>query len=303
VALVPVAFILALILLSTFVVVERAKERAGRDPLFEFSQLRHLGFRYGLLTTTILSMGQLGLIYVMSVFLQDGRHLSAVDNGLWLLPIGVTIVIGSQLGGRLVRSVGATTVVRIGLTLEVLGLALVAFVISPDVTFVSLLPGFVLFGGGIGFAVAQLTNVVLSDVPADRAGSASGANSTVRQMGAALGIAVVGTLLTTLTIHHAVDAINGAGGLPPDVKANVIAGVRAGGVSFDSASVASPSAALTVRHALDAAVTAGARPALFFAAGVVAIGTMVSFLIPNVGPWQVEEIVELESLDADPAPI
>jgi EmrB/QacA subfamily drug resistance transporter len=303
VALVPVAFTLALILLSAFVVVERAKERADRDPLFEFSQLRHLGFRYGLLTTTILSMGQLGLIYVMSVFLQDGRHLSAVDNGLWLLPIGVTIVIGSQLGGRLVRSVGATTVVRIGLTLEVLGLALVAFVISPDVTFVSLLPGFVLFGGGIGFAVAQLTNVVLSDVPADRAGSASGANSTVRQMGAALGIAVVGTLLTTLTIRHAVDTINGAGGLPPDVKANVIAGVRAGGVSFDSTSVGSPGAAATVRHALDAAVTAGARPALFFAAGVVAIGTMVSFLIPNVGPWQVEEIVELESLDADPAPI
>jgi EmrB/QacA subfamily drug resistance transporter len=303
VALVPIAFLLAFILLSAFVAVERAKERADRDPLFEFSQLRHLGFRYGLLTTTILSMGQLGLIYVMSVFLQDGRHLSAVDNGLWLLPIGVTIVFGSQLGGRLVRVVGATTVVRIGLTLEVLGLFIVALVISPDVTFVSLLPGFVLFGGGIGFAVAQLTNVVLSDVPADRAGSASGANSTVRQMGAALGIAVVGTLLTTLTIRHAVDAINGAGGLPPDVKANVIAGVRAGGVSFDSTSVGSPGAAATVRHALDAAVTAGARPALFFAAGVVAIGTMVSFLIPNVGPWQVEEIVELESLDADPAPI
>ncbi len=303
IALVPIAFVLAIVLLTAFVVVERAKERTDRDPLFEFSQLRHLGFRYGLLTTAILSMGQLGLIYVMSVFLQDARHLSAVDNGLWLLPIGITIIIGSQFGGRLVRVVGVTTVVRIGLTLEVLGLATVAFAISPDVSFMSLLPGFVLFGGGIGFAVAQLTNVVLSDVPADRSGSASGANSTVRQMGAALGIAVVGTLLTTLTIRHAVDAINGASELPPDVKATVITGVRAGGVSFDATSVGSPGAATTVRHALDAAVTAGARPALFFAAGVVAIGTMVSFLIPNVGPLDVEEIVELESLDADPAPI
>ena len=58
-----------------------------------------------------------------------------------------------------------------------------------------------------------------------------------------------------------------------------------------------------MRHALDAAVTAGARPALFFAAGVVAIGTAVSFLIPKVGPITTEEIVELEALDADPAPI
>src|SRR5262249_25081406 len=190
----------------TFVLVELAKERANRDPLFEFSQLRHLGFRYGLLTTVFLSMGQLGLIYVMSVFLQDGRHLSAIDNGLWLLPVGISIICGSQFGGRLVRVIGATVVVRIGLTLEVIGLVLVALVISPDVSFAALLPGFVLFGSGIGFAVAQLTNVVLSDVPADRAGSASGANSTVRQMGAALGIAIIGTLLSTLTIRHAVDA-------------------------------------------------------------------------------------------------
>jgi EmrB/QacA subfamily drug resistance transporter len=303
VSMVPVSFVLSIVLLTTFVVVERAKERADDDPLFEFGQLRHLGFRYGLLTTMILSMGQLGLIFVMAVFLQDGRHLSAVDNGLWLLPIGVAIVLGSQCGGRLVHRVGATTVVRVGLSLEVLGLVLVALVISPHVTFLSLLPGFLLFGTGIGFAVAQLTNVVLSDVPAERAGSASGANSTVRQIGSALGIAVVGTLLTTLTVRHAVDAINSAIDLPPDVKARVVSGVRAGGVSFDSSSIGSPAAAATVRHALDSAVTAGARPALFFAAGVVAIGTAVSFLIPKVGPITTEEIVELEALDADPAPI
>ena len=302
IALVSVAFVLAIVLLTAFVVVERAKERANRDPLFEFSQLRHLGFRYGLLTVMILSMGQLGLIYVMAVFLQDGRHLSAVDNGLWLLPIGVMIVLGSQIGGRLVRQLGATKVARIGLTLEVLGLVVVALVISPDVAFVSLLPGFLLFGCGIGFAVAQLTNVILSDVPADRAGAASGANSTVRQIGNALGIAVVGTLLTTLTIRHAVDAINGTAGLSPDVKARLIAGVRSGGVSFDGSSVGAEAVA-AVRHSLEAAVTAGARPALFFAAGVVAIGTAVSFLIPDIGPLPAEEIVELESLDADPAPI
>jgi EmrB/QacA subfamily drug resistance transporter len=302
ISLVPIAFVLAVALLTTFVFVELAKERADRDPLFEFSQLRHLGFRYGLLTSMILSMGQLGLIFVMAVFLQDGRHLSAVDNGLWLLPIGVMIVFGSQIGGRLVRYVGPTVVARIGLTLEVIGLTLVAFVISPDVSFTSLLPGFVLFGSGIGFAVAQLTNVVLSDVPAERSGAASGANSTVRQIGSALGIAVVGTLLTTLTIRHAVDAVNSADDVAADVKARIISGVRTGGVSFDASTVGSGNVA-KVRHALDAAVTAGARPALFFAAGVVAIGTMVSFLIPSTPPLRVEEIVELEALDADPAPI
>jgi predicted MFS family arabinose efflux permease len=130
IAVVPIAFILAIALLTAFVFVELAKERADRDPLFEFSQLRHLGFRYGLLTVMILSMGQLGLIYVMAVFLQDGRHLSAVDNGLWLLPIGVMIVLGSQIGGRLVQVWGHEGGAH-RVDAEVLGLATVALVISP----------------------------------------------------------------------------------------------------------------------------------------------------------------------------
>ncbi len=298
-----VAFAMSIVLLTAFYFVERSKERRNRDPLFEFSQLEHLGFRYGLLTTTILSMGQLGLIFVMSVFLQDGRGLSAIDNGLWLLPVGISIVVGSQIGGHLVRLYGATTVVRIGLSCETLGMLVVALVVSPDVAFTSLLAGFVLFGTGVGFAVPQLTNVILSDVAAERSGSASGANSTVRQIGSALGIAVVGTLLTTLTLRHAIDAIQGTPGVTPEVKDQVIAGVRSGGVSFDATGIASPGTAASIRHALDSAVTAGTRPALFFATAVVGIGTAVSFLIPRVGPLAAEEIVELEALDADPAPI
>ncbi len=248
-------------------------------------------------------MGQLGLIFVLSIFLQDGRHLSAVDNGLWLVPNGIFIIIGSQVGGRLVRHLGPTTVVRIGLCLEVVGLTIVAFMVSPTVQFWQLLLGFLPFGIGIGFAVAQLTNVVLSDIAPERAGAASGANSTVRQIGAALGIAVVGTLLTTLTIRHAVHAMEAAGNIPPGLKTSVIAGVRDGGVSFDPAAGAAPGVAATIRSALESAVTAGAKPALFFAAIVVAIGTAVSFLIPRVEPLPADDELRIEVMEPDPAPV
>ena len=85
-------------MLTAFYLVERRKERRHADPLFEFGQLRHLGFRYGLLTTMVLAMGQLGFLFVLPVFLQDGMHLSAVDNGLWLLPSGISIIVGTQIG-------------------------------------------------------------------------------------------------------------------------------------------------------------------------------------------------------------
>ena len=150
--------------------VERRKERRNADPLFEFGLLRYLSFRYGLLTTMVLAIGQLGFLFVLPVFLQDGLHLSAVENGFWLLPSGISIIVGTQIGARLTRRISVTSVVRIGLVLEALGLVAMVLAISPQLTFVSLLPGLVLFGIGIGFAGSQLTNVILSDIPNDRVG-------------------------------------------------------------------------------------------------------------------------------------
>ena len=167
-------------------------------------------YRYGLLTGMVLAMGQLGLSFVLPVFLQNGKHLSAARNGLWLLPTGLFVIIGAQVGGRLIRRVGATVVVRIGLVLYAVGVALVLRAIDLDLTVWGLLPGLATYGAGIGFAGAQLTNVVLSEIPNESSGVASGANTTVRQVGMALGVAIIGSLLTAQTISHSIRGIKAA---------------------------------------------------------------------------------------------
>jgi MFS family permease len=204
VSIVPVAFFLAAALLFTFYKVQRRKERTERGPLFDFSNLERPAFRFGTITLLLMAMGQVAFLLVMSVVLQDGRHLSAISTGLWLVPSGVAIVAGSQLGNWLTRRVGTTNVVRAGLCLVATGLAACALADSPSLSFLALLPGFVLVGMGIGFAGSQLNNVILSDVPAERSGAASGANTTVRMIGASLGIAVISSMLTTQTSRSAV---------------------------------------------------------------------------------------------------
>jgi len=194
---IPFVFAIAAALLIVFVVVERRKERRDADPLFEFGQLQQRGFRYGLITTMVLAMGQLSFIFVLPVFLQDALHLSASDNGLWLLPSGVMIIVAAHTGARLTRWIGTTATVRLGLAFEALGLLVLALVLSPHTTFLSLLAAFVVFGTGAGFASSQLTNVILAEIPDERAGAASGANTTVRQIGAALGIAIMSAILAT----------------------------------------------------------------------------------------------------------
>src|SRR3954454_16880288 len=231
VSIVPVAFALSAVILASFVRVELAKERAGRDPLFEFSTLHRRGFRYGLATLMVLAMGQTSFLLVISVLLQDGRHLSALDTGLWLVPSGVFIVIGAQTGARLTRRIGTTGVVRLGLFLEAAGLAVTAIVIGPNVSFLAVQPGFALFGIGIGFGGSQLTNVILSDVEPEKSGAASGANSTVRMIGSSLGVAIMSALLSVFTVRHAVDGVRATSGLSDDVRAHALTSIHRGGVS------------------------------------------------------------------------
>ncbi|HET9728445.1 MAG TPA: MFS transporter [Acidimicrobiia bacterium] len=281
VSIVPLAFACAGVLLTTFVFVERAKERRGRDPLFEFGQLEHLGFRYGLLTTMVLAAGQFALLFVLPVLLQDALHLSALRTGAWMLPTGVMIALGAPIGGRLVRrGVNVTTVVRTGLVLEASGLVLVAAAATEHASFWSLLPGSLAFGLGVGFASSQLTNVILSDIAPSKAGVASGANSTVRQAGWALGIATFAALLNVQTIRHAIEGVRRAP-LGASTRTQAVAELHARGVNFSLRAV-SPAEGSTLRHIVDHAIASGARPALLFGATIVAVGAGLSLLIPTV---------------------
>jgi MFS family permease len=181
--------------------------------------------------------------------------LTALHAGEWMLPQGIVIALAAPIGGRLTRTVSITSIVRTGLTLESIGLLWVAVSISPHVSFLALLPGMVTFGIGVGLASSQLTNVILSDIDPDKAGVASGANTTVRQVGLALGIATF--------------------------------------ASFIDASTRTSQSPTTVAH--------GARPAMFFAAGVVAFGAALSLLIPKVTvarrPAAESDVIAFESID------
>jgi MFS family permease len=281
ISIIPFAFAVALLTFTAFVVIERRKERQDRDPLFEFGQLRHLGFRYGLLTTMVLAMGQFGLLFVLPFLLQDGKHLSALETGVWMLPQGAVMAVAAPIGGRLANRLSITSIVRAGLALEAVGLTICAAAASTRVSFLSLLPGLVLFGIGVGFASSQLTNVIMSDVDADKTGVAAGTNTTVRQVGLALGIAVFASFLHVLTIRHATSSLRGAA-LPDPIKSASFTALHAQGVNFAPPPGTASGDASTLRHIVESAVAAGARPALLFAAAVVAIGTALSLLIPRV---------------------
>jgi EmrB/QacA subfamily drug resistance transporter len=283
ISLVPVSLAIAVVMLAAYVAIELRRVRAGRPVVFDFTDLVHRGFRYGLIDTIVLAMGEFGAFFVLPIFLQAGLHLSAIRSGTWVLPAGIMAFFGGWVGGQISRRYGPKYVITVGLAFEALGIWLYFFAFSGSTSFAALLPGLVLHGIGIGFATSQLTNVVLSDIPPQKAGSASGAAAMVRQVGTALGIALIGAIFVSQATSHVRHDLARSTTIPAAVKAQVLKGVSdgvGGGAppGIDTSTPVGREVGALVRRG----VVEASKPAVAFAGVVVTAGALLSFLVPNI---------------------
>src|SRR2546421_13007315 len=190
-----VSIITGFVLLAMFTFYEVSRLRMGKVPLFDFSLLKFKGFRYGLFTVTIVAMGEFGAVFIISIFLQTVKGLSAFDAVLTFLPMAISVFIFAPVAGILATRFGPKWVVTTGMTLETIALFSLSQIISISNPIYYLYPVLVVYGAGVGLAISQLTSTVLQSIPWQKAGVGSGANNTVRQIGSAFGIAVIGAVL------------------------------------------------------------------------------------------------------------
>lgn len=194
---VPFTFVFGLIVLGLFVWWERRLEARGGEPLFEFGLLQHRSFGIGLLTILIVALGEFGMVLALSIYMQLAKGMGAFETGIQLLPFALVMMFTSPSAGYLSSKIGAKWVVTGGMLCEATSLFWISRILYIDRPVSSLTPPLMLYGLGVGLAIAQLSNLVLSDIPPEKAGQGSGATNTVRQLGASVGIAVIGAVLFT----------------------------------------------------------------------------------------------------------
>jgi len=199
ISVIPVS--LAIFVLSTvlFILWERSREKAQKNVILDLRLFSIASFRNGSIAAGIISMGEFGLLFAIPLWLQNVQGLSAISSGLVLLWLAGGAFLASGVGGALNGKLSPTNAVRIGVLLELIAVAGIAFIASTAGSWQGIAPFLALYGVGIGLATAQLTGVIMVDVPMEKTGQASGSQSTVRQIGSALGIAVLGTVLFTST--------------------------------------------------------------------------------------------------------
>ncbi|WP_229924047.1 MFS transporter, partial [Streptomyces capillispiralis] len=135
-----------------------------------------------------------GFLFLSTLYLQNVRGLSALEAGLWMLPMAVPTFLCAPLSGRLVGSRGPRLPLLVaGGAMTASGLLFALF--EAETSDTTLFLGYVLFGIGFGFVNAPITNTAVSGMPTAQAGVASAVASTSRQLGQTLGVAVVGAVL------------------------------------------------------------------------------------------------------------
>ena len=282
------SIITGILLLAAFSVYEVRRARKGRVPLFDFSLLKYKGFRYGLFTVTIVAMGEFGAVFIISIFLQTVKGLSAIDAGLTFLPMAISVFIFAPIAGVLATRFGPKWIITTGMVLEAVALFSMSQIISVLNPVYYLYPILVVYGAGVGLAISQVTSTVLMSIPWQKAGVGSGANNTVRQIGSAFGIAVIGAILVAqVSIVGQADLASSTvnfGSMASLLKAALNSGLS-GGIdkSFITAFGMNWPAA---RDIIFDALTQGTRWAAFTAGIFVSLGAVSSLLIPDPRPKQ-----------------
>ncbi|WP_436519620.1 MFS transporter [Actinoplanes sp. HUAS TT8] len=170
------------------------------EPLIDLGLFRSPPFSGAVLIAICAFSALGGFLFLNTLYLQETRGLSALDAGLYTLPLAAANVLLSPLSGRLVATRGTRLPLQIagaGMALGMLPLALA----GPDTPVWQLLAAYLVFGIGFGMVNTPITNTAVSGMPRERAGTAAAIASTSRQVGSALGVAVIGAVLASGSMH------------------------------------------------------------------------------------------------------
>ena len=265
------------VVLIAFVAWERrVSRRPGGQPLVQLSLFKSAGFTWGTILSTLVSFALFGILFAMPLYFRDVRGLDSLGAGVRLLPMIGGMVVGMIAGTRLqspvktadgapgAPRVGAKALVAVGFAVMAAGLATGALTSVTSGTGYGA-AWFAVAGAGLGLAMPSAMNAALGTLSAERSGAGSAVITALRQVGATLGAAILGTLLI-----NAYQARLNLTGLPASAAGAVRSGIP-GGVQ-----VARMLGSASLMHDVDVAFVHGLDVMLWCCAGIALAAALLA---------------------------
>jgi EmrB/QacA subfamily drug resistance transporter len=261
----------------------------GREPLIQPSIFRYREMSAGLNVFFVQYLVQAGVFFTIPLFLSVALGLSALETGVRILPLSITLLAGAVGIPRFFPRASPRRVVRLGLLAMLAGTLVLIGALDADADPAIVTVPLLLIGLGIGALASQLGAVTVSAVPDRLSGEVGGLQNTATNLGAAIGVALAGSILIAALTTSFLQSVTENPDIPSSVKeqANV---QLAGGIPFmsdadlqaalDEAGV-SPEVATEALEANDQARVDGLRTALAVLALVTLPGLFVARAIPK----------------------
>ncbi|MBA2326216.1 MAG: MFS transporter, partial [Actinobacteria bacterium] len=200
-----VAFAIGALLLALFFVWEHRTEY----PMLDLGFFKNPRFTAASSAIAFIFFAMFGSIFLFTQYFQFVLGYSALGTGIRLMPWAVTMMIVAPNSPRLVERVGTKVVVSSGLALMGVGLITMAGV-SASTSYADIVWRMVIMAAGMGLTMAPATESIMGSLPRAKAGVGSAVNDTTRQVGGALGVAVIGSVASSLYASHVADAVPAA---------------------------------------------------------------------------------------------
>ena len=193
---IPWVFLAGIVALVLFVILEVILEDRGKSTLMSVKLFKYRSFSFGNIVSVANAVGEYGLVFLLPLYLQNILNLSAIETGYVLCVMASGAFISGGFATPFVKYTSAKAVISTGFLFEAGSMAGFYFTIRPGHGAIEglIYLWLALYGVGLGFASAQLTSVIMIDVPDVKAGQGSSVKSTISQLSSALAIAVIGII-------------------------------------------------------------------------------------------------------------
>jgi len=254
-------------------------EAKARHPMLPIYLFKNMSFTGANIALTMLTFGLMGSLFFFAQYFQTVQGRSPLEAGLSSLPLAVMVVLLSASSARIAQRFGIRRCVAGGLLVAALSLLYLSFVIEPGTPYPVLVLGLVVMGAGIGLATGPATNSVMSSVPPAKAGVGSAMNDTTRELGGAIGIAVLGAIADSTYLSR-LQELSVTNQIPVEVYDAVAGGIVA--AHQFATYIPTPTVQSEFITYVNDAFTAGLSDAMFAGAVIIAlVGVLSYMLLPN----------------------
>lgn len=286
-----------LLVIGALLLWESRLERLGREPLIRLSMFRSVQMSGGLIAFFFQFLVQSGIFFTIPLFLSVVLELNALQTGVRLLPLSITLLITALAVPRLAPHASPRLVVRLGMLSMLAGTLVLVGGLDPGADAAIVLIPMALMGVGIGALASQLGAVTVSAVPDDRSPEVGGLQNTFTNFGASLGTALVGAVLIGSLTTGFIEGVTHNPAIPAEVTAKATVQMESG-VPFISdsdlrAGLATSDLPVSSQDAIVAenasARLIGLRSALWLVALLIVLGLFFTGMLPRLALGAVRE--------------